>query len=218
MSDNSPVLYSFRRCPYAMRARLAVTVSGQKVKLREVVLREKPDHMLEISPKGTVPVLLLDDGAVFEESRDIMHWALENNDPDGWFLPSIGNLEDMIELVDLCDTDFKHHLDRYKYHTRYEGADPLYHRSEAERFLKLLNKRLDGQEFLFGDRFSFADAAIVPFIRQFANASRDWFPGGHENVQRWLMAFLESDLFKSIMPKFPQWHLGDAEIIFPVNK
>lgn len=200
-----------------MRARLAITASRQAVKLREVVLREKPAHMLEISPKGTVPVLMLPDGTVVEESRDIMDWALACADPDGWLRPTNGTLEDMIALIERCDTDFKHHLDRYKYHTRYENADPVYHRTEAERFLQLLEARLTDQEFLFGDRFSLADAAIAPFIRQFANASRDWFPNsGYGHVQRWLDAFLESDTFKSIMPKFPQWHDGDAEIDFPI--
>ncbi|UTW55263.1 glutathione S-transferase [Kordiimonas sp. SCSIO 12610] len=218
MTDNAPILYSFRRCPYAMRARLAVVASGQNVKLREVVLRDKPAHMLEISPKGTVPVLMLDDGTVIDESRDIMNWALSQSDPDCWLTPTGTSSEEMNSLVDRCDGDFKYHLDRYKYHTRYENADPMAHRMEAEKFLETLDARLTDRPYLCGSTFSFADAAIAPFIRQFVNASQSWFPSSkYTNVQRWLADFLDSPRFKSIMPKFPQWHEGESEIDFPLS-
>ena len=127
-----PILYSFRRCPYAMRARLAVSVSGQRCELREVVLRDKPPSLLEYSPKGTVPVLVLPDGVVIDESRDVMRWALERSDPEGWMAPETGNLAEIESLIDWNDGDFKSNLDRYKYATRYEGVDPIEHRDQAE--------------------------------------------------------------------------------------
>jgi glutathione S-transferase len=200
-----------------MRARLAITVSGERVQLREVVLRDKPAHMLKVSPKGTVPVLLLPDGAVIEESLEVMMWALGINDPERWLQPEIGSADDMYELINICDTDFKHHLDRYKYHTRYDDADPTYHKVEAEKFLQVLDRRLENQPFLFGPRFSLGDAAIAPFIRQFVNASRDWFPQSeYDNIKRWLARFLNSDLFKYIMHKLPQWQENDPVTLFPV--
>ncbi len=217
MGVGNPILYSFRRCPYAMRARLALTVSGASVELREVILRDKPAHMLDVSPKGTVPVLLLSDGSILEESLDVMLWALGRADPESWLQPEHSSLEDIHKLIDRCDTDFKYHLDRYKYHTRYDDADPVYHRSEAEKFLQVLDGRLENHPFLFGNRFSLADAAIAPFIRQFVNASQDWFPESeYDNIKHWLARFLNSNLFKSIMHKFPQWQENDPVTLFPV--
>src|SRR4051812_31105758 len=125
-----PILYSFRRCPYAMRARLAIAASGQRCELREVVLRDKPAEMLAASPKGTVPVLIDTDGRVLEESLDIMRWALGRSDPQAWLEPPSGSLEDMLELIARCDGDFKFHLDRYKYARRYQGADAGEHRQQ----------------------------------------------------------------------------------------
>jgi glutathione S-transferase len=218
MGADYPILYSFRRCPYAMRARLALTVSGESVQLREVVLRDKPAHMLEVSPKGTVPVLLLSDGSVYEESLDVMLWALNIADPEKWLHPEIDGPDSMHELIHKCDTDFKYHLDRYKYHTRYNDADPKYHRIEAEKFLQALEKRLESHAFLFGKRFSLADAAIAPFIRQFVNASQDWFPESeYDNIKLWLVKFLDSKIFKNIMQKFPQWQEGDQITFFPTS-
>ncbi|MEM1088258.1 MAG: glutathione S-transferase [Pseudomonadota bacterium] len=208
-----PILYSFRRCPYAMRARLALQVSGVACRLREVVLRDKPGEMLAISPKGTVPVLQLIDGTVLDESRDIMLWALEQNDPDGWL--DI-DMDAATVLIDECDGPFKHTLDRYKYPNRYGLEDGIAHREKGREFLILLNERLAQSAHLFGSDVRYPDAAITPFIRQFANTDREWFdvqPLPH--LQRWLNDHLSSDLFAAIMTKVPQWRSGDVEPVFP---
>ncbi|MBO6504194.1 MAG: glutathione S-transferase [Kordiimonadaceae bacterium] len=213
MSDTLPVLYSFRRCPYAMRARMAVAVAGIAVNLREVVLRDKPPSMLEASAKGTVPVLVLDDGAVIDESLDVMRWALAVRDPEGW----LGADEtEASALISENDGSFKHHLDRFKYATRYEGADPLEHRMAAESFLLKLNDRLSQNSHLLGERRSFADIAIFPFIRQFANAAGDFMQDERfASLMRWLNDHVQSDLFLSVMKKYPQWHAGEAGQAFP---
>ena len=211
-----PILYSFRRCPYAMRARLAIASAGLECRLREVVLRDKPDAMLEASPKGTVPVLVLSDGTVIDESLDVMLHALRANDPEGWLRPDTGMLADMLALIAENDSGFKHHLDRYKYAARYENADFELHRAEGGAFLEALDRQLAAQTQLFGARISLADMAIMPFVRQFANTDRGWFdaqPWPH--LQRWLSTHLESQRFKAIMPKFPQWKPGDEEPLFP---
>lgn len=196
-----PVLYSFRRCPYAMRARLALTASRQDCVLREVVLRDKPAEMLEISPKGTVPVLQLPDGQVLEQSLDIMRWTLARHDPEGWLSPETGSVAEMDALIAESDGDFKHHLDRYKYSVRYgPETDPLYHRSEGAVFLKRLNERLNGHAHLFGNKPSFADFAIFPFVRQFANTGREWFDAQPlTDLQTWLSGHLNSELFQHVM-------------------
>lgn len=196
-----PVLYSFRRCPYAMRARLALTVSRQDCALREVVLRDKPAEMLELSPKGTVPVLHLPDGQVLEQSLDIMRWTLARHDPEGWLTAETGSVAEMEALIADCDGTFKHHLDRYKYAIRYgPETDPLYHRSEGAVFLKHLNERLRDHAHLFGAQPILADFAIFPFVRQLANTGREWFdaqPLGY--LQTWLSGHLNSDLFQQVM-------------------
>lgn len=215
-----PVLYSFRRCPYAMRARLAIYYAGISVELREVVLRDKPPAMLGCSPKATVPVLQLTCGKVIDESRDIMQWALESNDPDHWLLSDRVELD---QLIDSNDGEFKDALDRYKYPNRYQeehldGSEDemmLNNRGAAEVFLSQLERRLTVTTYLLGDRASMADMAILPFVRQFAFVDKAWFESApYPNVQCWLEQFLASDLFAAVMPKFNQWHEGDAPLIF----
>jgi len=216
MDLEDPILYSFRRCPYAMRARMALVVSGQVCQLREVVLRDKPPSMLEYSPKGTVPVLVLADGTVIDESLDVMHWALNKSDPEGWLAPESGSMDEVEALIERNDEDFKTHLDRYKYATRYEGADPLEHRTQAERFLAELEGLLGNQDYLFGNQIGFADIAIGPFIRQFANADKAWFDATpYPRVQRWLEAFVSSERFVEVMKKYTQWQEGDEVTWFP---
>ncbi len=215
---DSHVLYSFRRCPYAMRARLALASSGIGVELREVVLRDKPTDMLEVSPKGTVPVLVLDDGEVLEESLDVINWALQNSDPEGLTNYPAVEIDDMRSLIADNDGPFKTALDRYKYPNRYENVDIAKEQETASDFLNELDSRLEGKQYLFGKNFSLADAAILPFVRQFAHVDRDWFWGQDwPNVIRWLEAFLESDRFQSIMKKYPQWKAGDQPTQFPVQ-
>lgn len=208
-----PILYSFRRCPYAMRARLALLTSGQQVELREVVLRDKPAEMLEASPKGTVPVLLLLDGTVIDESRDVMAWALAQNDPENWLQE---DMRQAAELMDACDGDFKHHLDRYKYASRYKGAVADDHRKAAEGFLQTLEEQLQDHAWLLGAVPTIADYAIFPFIRQFANTDRSWFDRRpYPHLRAWLERLLTSDAFLRVMKKYPQWHAGDQETVFP---
>jgi glutathione S-transferase len=207
-----PVLYSFRRCPYAMRARLALAVSAQPHELREIVLRDKPAAMLDASPKGTVPVLILPDGQVLDESLDIMRWALGRNDPAQWLSPAGASLEDMLALVGANDGDFKRHLDRYKYPNRYpeesagdEAGFALSHRSGAALWLAQLDARLH-QGWLFGAQASLADMAILPFVRQFAHTNADWFSAQPwPRLQSWLAAFEASALYKGVMQKHPPW-------------
>ncbi len=210
-----PILYTFRRCPYAMRARLAIAVSGQKVELREVVFREKPEHMLEVSPKGTVPIIVDINGRVYEESRDVMDWVLAHNDPQDWLSPEVGTVEGMQTLADEADGPFKEALDRFKYPEHYEDNDPLAEREKASAFLRKLDARLGDQQYLFGSHMTYADAAILPFVRQFANVERDWFDGEDwPHLKRWLEAFLASQQFEHIMDKYPQWHEGNEVTVF----
>lgn len=204
-----PILYSFRRCPYAMRARLAIQAAGIACELREIVLRDKAPEFLETSPKGTVPVVV--DGTVIEESHDVMLWALRQNDPEGWLeMPDAG-----YDLLDTVIGPFKTALDRYKYQNRH-GSDIEEERTKASDFLNRLETQLGGKSFLFGDSPSIADMGILPFIRQFANTDRAWFDAQPwPNVIRWLNAFLASDRFAAIMGKYPQWQSGDPVTIFP---
>ena len=202
------ILYSFRRCPYAMRARLALLASGTHCELREVKLSAKPEEMLEASPKGTVPVLVLEDGSVIDESLDIMHWALARNDADGWLA------REDADLVAENDGPFKHALDRYKYPNRYD-SDPLEHRAHGLGFLQRLESRLSANRQLAGADMGFTDAAIMPFVRQFAATDRDWFAVQPlPRLQAWLASHLESALFKLCMVKHTPWQAGDAPAIF----
>jgi glutathione S-transferase len=212
-----PILYSFRRCPYAMRARMALACSQVRVELREVVLREMPLAMLACSPKATVPVLVLPDDTVLEESRDIINWALSVNDPEHW-LPAANSEESAMakHLIDENDGAFKEQLDRYKYAERYPEHPAEYYREQGEPFLKQLDDRLSRTAWLLGERISVADIAIFPFVRQFAFVDKPWFdrlPWVY--LQKWLDRLLQSDLFASVMQKYPQWQEGDAPTRFP---
>lgn len=208
-----PVLYSFRRCPYAMRARLALLVSGAACEIREVKLSAKPDALVEISPKATVPVLVLPDGGVIDESIDVMRWALARNDPEGWLE------RDDHALIAVNDGPFKHHLDRYKYPGSHEDCDALHHRAAAMEHLLVLEGRLAAQPYLSGDRRGLTDLAIMPFIRQFAATDREWFAAqAWPHLQAWLAAHLESPLFEGIMAKLCPWTPGDGPVYFPADQ
>lgn len=210
-----PVLYSFRRCPYAMRARLALLASKTPVELREIVLRDKAPEFLAASPSATVPCLVTGEGPVIDESLDIMLWALRLHDPEGWLVPEGASLEDMLSLIGEVDGPFKRHLDRYKYDTRYPDAVREQERAAASRYLIALNGRLSSTSWLFGSRASLADYAVLPFVRQFANTDRVWF-----ETQDWphlllrLQAFEASDRFSAIMPKFARWQAGAEPVVF----
>ena len=207
-----PVLYSFRRCPYAMRARLTIASAELVCELREIILSDKPAHMLTLSPKGTVPVLWLTDGQVLEESLDIMNWALQQNDPE-----NLLNYEDTDNLIAENDKTFTYHLTRYKYAERYEGEDPLAHRAVCATFLDRLNKQLDGKLWLFADTPKLVDFALLPFIRQYRIADMDWFDQQTQwaGVHVWLQNFLHSKRFAQSMQKYDLWHDGIDGIDFP---
>jgi glutathione S-transferase len=197
MSD--PILYSFRRCPYAMRARMALTISGVDVELREVKLSVKPQAMLEVSPKGTVPVLVLPEGMVLDESLDIMRWALRQHDPEGWLA------RDDAALIAANDGGFKHALDRYKYPERYDG-DVAGHRACGLAFLARLDDRLSAAGQLCGPARGLADAAIMPFVRQFTAVDSAWFDAQPlPHLKAWLARHLASDLFERIMVRSASW-------------
>ena len=201
-----PVLYSCRRCPYAMRARLAMRVAGQTVEHREIELKHKPADMLQASPKGTVPVLVLSDGAVLEQSLDIMRWALERHDPDTWLPADAATRQDAWALIAQNDGDFKFHLDRYKYPHRYDLADGFEHRAQASVFLGTLAQRLTASAYLSGPRFSITDAAIAPFVRQFAHTDKAWFAQQDwPALAQWLADFEASSPFVQVMEKHPVW-------------
>lgn len=198
-----PILYSFRRCPYAMRARLALAVSGTRYEMREISLRAKPAAMLTASAKGTVPVLVLPEGEVIDQSLDIMRWALTNCDPEGWLE------RDDPSLISANDGSFKHDLDRYKYPDRHD-ADAHDHREHGLRFLRDLDARLSVSTFFGGAAWGMTDAAIVPFVRQFSGVDPDWFAAQRlPHLRRWLQGILGSGLFQSIMVRAPLWNSGD---------
>jgi glutathione S-transferase len=211
-----PILYSFRRCPYAMRARMAIAYAGIAVELREVVLRDKPPSLLTYSPKGEVPVLLLPDATVIDESRDIMLWALGQQDTEGWLPAEEKERAAMDSLMDENDSEFKAHLDHYKYAYRFPAHTAEHYRALGEVFLAKLEARLSATAYLFADSCRMADVAIFPFVRQFAFVDKGWFDGApYPGLQQWLEGFLASALFARIMPKYPQWHEGDAVTVFP---
>ncbi len=211
----SPVLYSFRRCPYAMRARLALVASGQSCELREVVLRHKPPELLAASPKGTVPVLLTEEGTVLEQSLDVMLWALRRNDPQRWLQPQAGTLDDLLALVAVCDEQFKPQLDRYKYPARHaDGGEPA--RARGAQFLHGLEARLSASTHLTGAHTTLADAALMPFVRQFAMVDAAWFEAQPwPRLQAWLAGWTASALFERAMHKYAPWHSGEAGVGFP---
>lgn len=204
MPNVQPILYSFRRCPYAMRARLALEYVGIKREHREIELKNKPAHMLKLSPKGTVPVIALPSGRVIDESFDIMIWALSENDPYLW-LPDMHRF-DVYDLIERNDTIFKPQLDRFKYPNRYPEEDCSSARENALKFLTDLNSRIAANGALSGENTTLADMAIFPFIRQFSNVDKNWFTAQNlKPLQKWLNNHITSDLFKKVMEKHPLW-------------
>ncbi|VVO57272.1 glutathione S-transferase [Pseudomonas fluorescens] len=195
-------LYSFRRCPYAMRARMALRYSGVPVNIVEVSLKAKPAEMLALSSKGTVPVLSAD-GRVIDESLAIMQWALAQNDPQDWLLKDDpAGQAHIAGLIESNDQTFKVHLNRYKYAERYPEQPMEFYRAEGEVFLRQLEELLEGHDYLMAAHPTLADVALMPFVRQFAHVDREWFAQTpYVRLQDWLQRFLESDLFTGVMQK-----------------
>ena len=205
-----PILFSFRRCPYAIRARLALAVSGTRCQVREVMLRATPAALLAASAKGTVPVLVLPDGEVVDESLDIMRWALAKHDPEAWLA------RDDVPLVEANDGCFKRALDGYKYPERH-ALDPLECRERGLSFLIELEDRLSTGSQLGGSTRGFADAAIMPFVRQFAAVDREWFDGqALPRLRTWLDDHLASDLFQAIMMRVAPWSPENSPMFLPL--
>ncbi len=205
-----PVLYSFRRCPYAIRARLGLYYSGIQVELREVDLNAIPEALAILVPDNpTVPVLQLTHGKVLEESWDILLWAVQQADPEQWSDPEQALAAE--QWIEMNDFSFKGDLDRYKYFDRYPEQSQLQYREQAEEFIQELEQALSINQFLLGPRFSVADAGILPFIRQFALVDREWFDQApYPRVRQWLDDFLASPSFQAIMDKQEIWQPGDA--------
>jgi glutathione S-transferase len=196
-----------------MRARLALAVSGQTCELREVVLSQKPEALRQVSAKATVPVLVDANGRVLDESLDIMLWALQRHDPLNW-LPADDGLTDAMGLIRRCDGEFKPQLDQYKYPNRFGIADPAEPRDKAGAFLADLNQRLTEAVCLSGAHWGLADAAIAPFVRQFAHTDGDWFANQDwPRLQNWLTNFEGSALFQRVMVKYPAWQAGQAQTL-----
>ena len=209
-----PTLYTFRRCPYAIRARLAIAASGVLVQQQEVALRHKPPEMLALSPKGTVPVLHTADGQVIDQSLDIMQWALQQHDPRGWL--DQADAPESLALIALNDGPFKQALDRYKYPERHPDQPAAHWREQGvATLLADLEQRLQAHPQLLGDRVGLVDMALLPFIRQFAAIDPAWFAAQPlPHLQGWLEGLLVSDLFAAVMPRFAPWADGDSMVLF----
>ena len=208
MSD-LPVLYSFRRCPYAIRARLALAHAELACELREVNLRNKPQALLDASPKGTVPVLVLQDGQVIEQSLEIMLHALKQQDPGGWLSPTAGTLKDMLALIARNDQEFKPSLDRCKYPERYDAEAVNQAQTDAIQWMAALDAQLAETGYLFGLNPSLADMALRPFVRQYARIDEaQWNEQPWPHLQDWLQRWIDSALFAEVMETYPGWVAG----------
>ena len=214
MNKKIPILFSFRRCPYAMRARIAIKLCDLACEIREINLKLKNKEFLKISPKGTVPVLVLPDDKIIEESIDIVHWAIKTNDPYNLKLDNPIKYNEDIKLIRIFDGEFKYHLDRYKYDTRFKDTKREEHKYKARDLLVNLNDRLEEKKWLNGDNISLSDISILPFIRQYRIADIKWFDEQLElpNINRWLDNFLNSKILNNVMKKYKVWETTDPKI------
>ncbi|RKF17425.1 glutathione S-transferase [Alginatibacterium sediminis] len=216
ITNTKPILYSLRNCPYAMRARIAVFKAKQSVVLRDVVLSDKPQAMLAASAKATVPILVLANGKVIDESLDVMLWALEQSDPSNLLQqdhPS--RLAEMLDFIRVFDTEFKSVLDHYKCAKRYREPNVVECRSACEPYLQLIETRLNEHAYIVSDSESLVDIAVLPFIRQFARVERQWYlQSAYPKLRLWLSNYLQSPMFTKVMAKYPLWQEGQAELKF----
>ena len=213
----TPILYSFKRCPYAMRARMAIKLSNINCELREIRLNNKPKHMLEVSPKGTVPVLVLEE-RIIDESMEIIHWAMNQKNI---FNDDISRSDKTLTetLINDFDNKFKHHLDRYKYSTRYKDVDAKEHRNLCMQMLMQIECLISKENWFFSSQISKLDISILPFIRQFRIADTDWFDNQEliPKTQKFLNTFLNSDLFNDVMINYKLWVNDSEPIYFPAK-
>lgn len=214
---NLPILYSFRRCPYAMRARMALLYAGIKCELREVDLKNKPQTMLEYSPKGTVPVLILQSGKIIEESLDIIDYALSQNDPKNLLQNEDGIESDIQNVIARADNEFIKLVSRYKYFERFpEQSQAEYLKQIEEQFLDSYESQLENNSYIVSDKETRADMAIIPFIRQFAYVDKEYLANSkYKNIYRWLHHYIDNDSFDVVMQKHSPWQDGDEVITFP---
>ncbi|MEG3221707.1 glutathione S-transferase [Vibrio gigantis] len=211
-----PILYSLRRCPYAMRGRMGIALSKQKVLLREIVTKDKPSELLASSPKGTVPVLVLPNGQIIEQSIEVMNWALKHNDPQDLLRSSNPTLSEQIQqLIRINDDDFIGHLEKYRASVRYRNIDVELRRHACEVFISQLEARLTNQPYLFGETPSLADFAVMPFVSQFVRVEKKWFvKSEYQNVGRWLRTHLDSKLYTQVMKQYPLWNETKQDCLF----
>ncbi len=211
-----PILYSLRQCPYAMRARMGLLLAEQAVLLRDIVMTNIPTEMLDVSPKGTVPVLLLDDFTVIEESLGIMLWALDKNDPNNVLYTHNSNAnKEILDLINRNDNKFVSVLNKYKAASRYHDEREKEHRESCEFFIEELEQRLTKHHYLVGETLSLADFAILPFIRQFSRVDRRYFlQSPYSYLRGWLKQHYENPLFSKTMKKHPRWLENKELIIF----
>ena len=222
--NNIPILYSFRRCPFAIRARAALYFSEIKVIIREVILKKKPEEMLKISEKATVPILVLKD-KVIDESLEIIIWALKINDKFNLLHPYLKENEKVLKLINKIDNSFKFHLDRYKYSTRYEKHESFegkyLHRDKAAKYLNDIEVMLkeSGSLYLYDNKLSIIDLSIFPLVRQFRIADEKWFNdnSSFQFTRKWLTNILESDFFNAIMEKYKPWNPNSSPEFFTSN-
>ena len=216
MINKYPTLYSFRRCPYAMRARLALRLCKIECIIREISLKAKNSEFLQVSPKGTVPVLILPNGKVLEESLDIINWSLEQNDPNKLKANDKVTKKINDKYIQLFDKDFKFHLDRYKYSSRYNISNSEIHRNKALKLLTEINAMLEGKDYIGGQRMSLLDISILPFVRQYRIADINWFDNhlGLRNINNWVNIFLNTEILASVMTKYKVWEKEDPPILF----
>lgn len=211
-----PILYSLRQCPYAMRARMGLLLARQVVTLRDINMKDKPEEMLAVSSKATVPVLILNDASVIDQSLDIMVWALTKNDPDNLLHNHQPNtLSIMLELINRNDNEFVSDLKKYKAAARYHDVEKDSHRQHCEVFLKHLEQRLNEHEFVMGDTLSLVDYAILPFIRQFSRVERPWYlQAPYPKLRHWLNTFYQQPTFTKTMVKHPKWTRYEPDVLF----
>lgn len=211
--SNTPILYSFRRCPYCMRAHMALKYSRQKIILREVELNDLPKEALAVSPHATVPSLVISEDKFMDESWDIVKWAAQKNDPDNWLGENNEYMQDAEMLVETNDYSFKEDLDHYKYADRYPDHSMEHYRQRCEEFLEELNDMLGKNDFLLAERITIADIAVFPFVRQFAMVDKDWFDQApYPGVQRWLDNMLRSEWFCDAFKKHEIWKPGSEDM------